>query len=129
MNGFRCRWEAWLISTMLVSPVGPVGISFALSRCSHSENINLAKTGNKSDERYRVQASAFGGCLYRGFIGRRIGAGANTRRNVALCDRRIGQYARSEHSGVDPRSLRGESEHLRPAGFLRPQTAQRKMGV
>jgi peptide/nickel transport system substrate-binding protein len=29
----------------------------------------------------------------------RIGAGANALRNVALCDRRIGQYARSEHSG------------------------------
>ena len=95
---------------------------------SHSKNMSV-KTRNRIDERYRIQASACGGCLRRVLTGGWIGAGANARRNVALRDRRIRQYARSEYSGFDPRSLCGESEHLRPAGFLRPQTTQRQMGV
>ena len=77
----------------------------------------LGENGELVDERYRIQASACGGCHRRVFTGGRIGAGANARRDVALRDRRLRQYARSEHPGLDPRSLCRELEHLRPAGF------------
>src|SRR5258708_1992241 len=105
-----------------------VGISLASNSCSHSEN-KPGEIGNKIDERWRIQASDVGGWLYRVFAGRWIGAGANPFRNVTLCHRSVGQYARPEYSGFDPRSLCGEPEHLRPPGFLWPQTTQRQMGV
>src|SRR4029079_14602682 len=62
------------------------------------------KTRIRIDERYRVQASACGGCRHRVVTGGRIGAGANPRRNRAPRDRRMRQYTSSGNYRLEPRT-------------------------
>src|ERR1700730_15982311 len=100
-----------------------VGISLASGLTFSRWKISPENKGNRTDERYSIQAADFRGCLTGAFARNRIGAGANARRNAALRDRSIGQYARPEYCGYDTRVLCGESFHLRPAGVRPPQAA------
>src|SRR3979409_2040938 len=93
-SGKRRLWETgdercivripggWLVPAKTVNTRAP-GWHIPCFKLVFSSENKLGKIVSRIDERCRIQASAFGGCLYRVFTGRRIGAGANAFRNVA----------------------------------------------